>query len=658
MGRSELVGFSLVPDVMHAAPFFLAADGTDIPATRLVQVGERRVLFVAVGSLGERSIGLFPKGATAHRAQKSIAIAQRQAVETRADAVVAIALSSAGETAALRASIFDVVLHLESAKVGALPSLDLVDLRANHLKGLTAGATLARISPYDVTELGLWLSPGGGVETIRLTRHAVVGEGPEAFDALEAQSHRERAGWRPHDDGEALVARADLGDDKTTWTGRDLTRLLGSIVRERAGVELSIVAVLEEPLPVDGKVPVALARRWLSKNGRMRRTTMKGDQLSKIFAALSTGTLANRFYVNGGSRSAGTVGERPIARLESYSVVFSPELVGALQAVGLSIEADDVEPMPFVSEVIDGALQAGIDADTADRALAHADGVPDHVFIAELADVELSTSLHRIQGNEGFSQVRDSRVLTPNYWAIGINGRATLAYDGPLNYSALVATSQLSRQEQQNGDALVLQEARDMLLFEAESRLLMKRFLDSSPRFTPEPGLRVSFQTEWTPNLVTDEAGVTTEQPRRAELRGFLGITLRPTPLFDELRAGAIVENDFASVQSGALEWGGEAALRGSYELWRLRVSLESYARGYVPDPANDTPDDLLGVGQAIVRVSLPVVFGLRLGLFADAYVAFGKLAALRGPTTSLILGASLGYGERLKWIPFQPGSF
>lgn len=657
MGRSELVALSNAPAIVKALPTLVAAENIDIPSHRLVTVDKTRVLFVAVGGLGRQAKGLLPAGATAHSTEKSVAMAQKLATAENADVVVGIALSSAGERAALRAAIFDVVIHLTSRKVGGLPAQDLIDVRRNHAAGTGASATLVRHSRSDLTEIRLWRSQRGGLETISIGRTPIVGEGPEAADALEAIVERnKRRGWMAHE-GEGLVARGALGDSQEVWTGKDLTRLLGSLIRTKTNADMSIIAVLEDPLAVEGQIPLPLARSWLSTDGRLRRTKVNGETLAQIFDALSSVGLDGRFYVNGASRSSKTVRERPIVPLEHYTIVYSPELAPALQERGVKIQADALaedEKLPYVGKLVSGALFEGVDQQRAQDALDNADGVAEHVFVAELADVALSTSLHRIQGNENFDQVRDSRVLTPNYWAIGINGRATLAYDGPYNYSGLVASSQFSRQEQEGDGKVVIQEARDTLLLEAESRLLLKRVFDSSPRFTPEPGLRVSYQTEWTPNLVEEEDGTVTEQKRRSELRGFAGVTLRPTPLFEEIRAGAIVENDFASEAAGALEWGGEAALRGSYALWKLQISVESFLRGYVPDPANDTPDDLLLVGQAITRVELPVVFGLRLGVFADAYLAAGKVAEVRGPTTSLIVGASLSYGERLKFVPFR----
>lgn len=657
MGRSELVALANAPATVRELPTVVAADNMQMPTHRMMTLGKTRVLVVAVGGLGRQAKGLLPKGASPHATAKSVALAQELAAKENADVVVGIALSSAGERAALRASIFDVVLHLTSSKVGGLPAQDLIDVRRNHAAGTGASATLVRHSRSDVTEIKLWRSERGGLETLSIGRTPIVGEGPEAADALVAiQERNARRGWVAHE-GEGLVARGKLDGNARAWTGTDLTRLLGSLIRTTTNADMAIISVLEDPLAVEGRIPLALARSWLSTDGRLRKTRVSGEKLAEIFQALSVGGLDGRFYVNGASRSSKTVRERPIVALEHYDIVYSPELAPALQERGVKIEADELaddERLPHVGKLVQGALLAGIGEEQAQDALDNADGVAEHVFVAELADVALSTSLHRIQGNENFGQVRDSRVLTPNYWAIGINGRATLAYDGPYNYSALVASSQFSRQEQEGDGKIVIQEARDTLLFEAESRLLLKRLLDSSPRFTPEPGLRVSYQTEWTPNLVEDADGTVTEQKRRAELRGFAGVTLRPTPLFEEVRAGAIVENDFASDAAGALEWGGEAALRGNYTFWKLQISVESFLRGYIPDPENDTPDDLLVVGQAITRVELPVVFGLRLGLFADAYLAAGKVPEVRGPTTSLIVGASLSYGERLKFVPFR----
>lgn len=661
-GRAELAALAQDPRVLDEGPYVVAAEPTEgaqgklrlPPGSRAVEVSGRRLLFVALGDVGGRARALLPRGARALSAGETLERAGRAAARGRADLVLGVALSSEGADAALTSSTFDGVLHLASSRLAALPAVDDIDLRGNHRARLHAGAGLVRVSSADVTEVSYWFDETGRVERLRIERHPIVDEGPEAADALAALAERE-ATSAGADLSRGLPARALVDARSTTWTREDLDAVSGSVARASTHAEVSLLPRAPEPLPVEGPVPFALARSWLRERARVVVIELRGSALERVYAMARGGAFAARFSLGGGDPSSGTVAERPLAPLESYRLVASREALEALEQLGVVIAVPDealAAARPLGSLVAD-ELASGLTALDAAALLEGAKGRAVPAFFFELTDVAVSLSMANVEGNAGLGAVRDARVQTPDNVSLGVNGRAALLYDGPLFAGGLIGTSQFSRTTLTAADGSeTVQEPRDQLLVETDLRFQLPRVLGTSPAFTPLPNARLSYETEWTPNVVKGEDGADVEQPRRSELRGLLGASLRPAPWLNELRVGLILENDFAAQKQGSLEWGAEVALSGAWRLGAVQLKLDSYARGYAPDPAHDTPDDVGLVMQTIGRVELPAFFDLNVSLFADAYMLWGKLPETRGPVTSVIFGAALSYGHRSKWLP------
>jgi hypothetical protein len=652
VGRSELAVRAFAPDLLDGAPYLVGAEGGGLPASlATIEVGERKVLLSAIGGMPARMRALLPRGARALSADKSVIAASQAAVREQPELVMGVATSDEGERAGLDAAAFDAVFRLSEAGT-PLMTVDDVDLTRNHDAGLHTGPALIRIVPGDVTEVRLWMGASGQLERMRIDRYPVVGDGPRAADAQAAVMEHQGVVMRS-----GLPSRRKMRGKNNAWNGGELSQLRAELVRRELDVEIALLQAVPSPVPVEGEVPAPLVRAWLSDPSRAMTTWLRGVELNKVFGAMKK-LGSTRFAVAGANLSAGTVAERGIAPLEYYRVAITPWVIDqvGLEGVKVTVEEDGLKDAPSVSFLIEGSLPRLVDEDFCLDLLDAAGGESVHAFFFEVSNLALSGSLHGIRGNEDLAAVRDSRIQTPNNFAIGVNGRIGAFYEGPWNSLGVFGESQLDHVSRFAADRTrTVTETRDVLLFEADLRLKLVELIpwDRAAIVVPRPTARLTYQTEWTPNFtIVDGAAV--YQPRRSELRGLIGFGVSPQPWLKDLRLGVLIENDFATTTAGALEWGGEAAISGQWAYEVFRFNLDAFVRAYAPDPARDTADDVGLVTQMIARVEVPVIFDIGLSGFVDLYAARGKTAATHGPTGSVIVGAAVTYGQRLKWVPFR----
>lgn len=659
-GRAELAAFAADAQILGFGPYVsplaskTRAEGAALPPiSRLVPIGDHPVLFTALGGLGDRAEALLPDDIEVLSAQATIADVGERAKASQVGLAIGLALSSESAYAALSSSLFDGVIHLASSKLAALPTVDDIDLTRNHAAGLHAGPGLIRISSADVTEAYFWFDATGRIERLRIERHPIVDSGPEPEDAVAVLA--------PKDTGLGasirLPARTSAGaGEANSYTAADLDALCGRIVRIDRNAELSILPRAAEPLPVLGDIPLSLLLGWVPARSRVVTAQLSGTQLDVIWRAFDDEEVAARFVLSGASRKKKTIAARPVYPTEHYTLALTLEVLEALEQRGIavSVPAQERVSAPTLRDLLSSALPH-LDASTLASLQAETAGVAEPTLVAELTDVAITLSSTAVSGAAPFVAVRDARVQTPNSVSLGLQGKASLLYEGPWVSSGLMASTQFSRTSQTLPDQTeVVLEQRDSILLEWDNRLRLSGLFAGGAPWLPAPSLRLGYQTEWTPNVIVDADGKSMEQPRRSELRGLLGASFEPAPWLREFRVGVILENDLASAMTGGLEWGAESAASGQWNLGVLTAKIETLVRGYFPDPAFDTSDDIGLLWQTIGRVELPPVLGLTLSLVADNYMLWGKLPETFGPAQSLILGASLSYGARGKWLPLR----
>ncbi len=669
MGRAELGAVVADPALLDGAPYVVAADwgaaSTRPEVVREADLAEHRLAFVALGELGTRARALLPSGARALSSAETAAVAGAVSAEGNASFVVGIGVSAEGVEDALSSGNFDAVMSLTGGRVAALAAVDDIDLRENHRQNLHAGPTLIRASAADVGEVFVWLDPTGRVERIRTVRHAVIDDGAEADDARAAldEQVRRTTNTRVMRSGAALAQvglppRSDVGDGQgrsgpgpaaRAWTGADLDWLRGALLRDALGAELSLLPHGPRPVSVHGAVPPELALAWLSQRAAVSTTRIRGGDLAKVFDAIKKGSLD--VVVTGADAPAGTVAQRPLNLLEWYLVALPREVAASLDRLGVAHD-DSASAAASVDDVVARALGEGLDAERCARLMRGHAGAAVHAFFVDVADVAGSVTAQTAVGEAALVPVHDARLSAPDALAFAVDGVVRLGYDGPQTFVTLIGTNRYARTTLDDGDTVIEKELRDQALLEAELGLQLARLLQTSPTLTPLPLLRLAYESEWTPAEIVGDDGSVVVLPRSSKVRGFVGAVITPLPILDRVRLGGVIQNDLVAVKKG-IDVGAEAAIEGNWKVWGTRLHLDSFARAFLPDPVRDGDDELGLVSQTVGRVDIALFGDVRLSLFADAYVASGKLESTRGPAWSVITGASLGSATRIKFLPF-----
>lgn len=626
----------------------IKAGHSNPPLVRRVSLGQTSILFAAIGRedpFTTRAWSASEESAVLNRTLKAVRAEQRR---EPAALIVALASDATGKELALSSGTFDAVVYLSSKETLALPGKDIINLTNNHDSRLHATPGLVRVSSSDISEVVFSLDRAGQLEELEISRHPIVDTGNTAVDVHQVMKtyHDAFAGEQP------LPARALLGGERRYWSKDELSRLRGQWVREAMSTEVSIVASISDVAPVAGPVPRPLVLAWLEDDDKIFRLSLSGHQAKQILKAFSSAD--DSFTIVGATAKDQKVALRPVDPLESYDFAISERAIEFLNARAIQVnrKAQNYALLSDVSQIVRDNLIGNAAASHVHDALDASRSTMNHVLFIELRDINLNASFHQILGNEGMDQVPNTRIQTPNQYAIGLDGKLATGYDGPWVRFGLFGTSQFFRTTQLDSKGLeTIQESRDRLLLEGESRFKSAAFFSKHPLWLPSPNMRLSYETEWTPNVSAADPDETL--PRRSELRGLAGFGMTPKPWMRDLRLGLLIEKDFATTeQAGSLEWGAEAAWSGQWPVGKLRFELDGFVRGYAPQPEFDTPDDTLVTAQTIARVKMPVFLGLNLSLFADSLILMGKTENTRGPATSVIIGVTVGYGKRLKWHP------
>jgi hypothetical protein len=617
---------------------------------RRVKLGDSELIFVAVDLYGAAD----EDSSNTYRHEKNLFAATQmlraELSQSPADIVIGLSTTIDGKEHALSSGLFDLVVHLAGQQQLALPSEDTIDMSDNHANKLHATPGLVRVSSGDVTEVQISIPQQERVERIHIRRYPIVGQGEQAKDVVEYQQKNQQVAL--HSAG--LPDRSFLGGNITHWRGSELSGLRGQWMRSALGAEIAITRATANPALVRGPIPKRLAQSWLTDNTRALALALPGKTLKELLKILGTRSDHN-FMVVGATTGDQKVAFRNIDPLENYRVAISLDAIAYAKKQGLSLPVtkEDIQKGIPLSKIVETQLGSKENLSLVESNLVASQNHVNHLFFLELRDVNLNASFHQIMNNEEMGGIIDARAQLPNQYALGIDGRLATGYDGPWLRLGLFGQSQFFRTTQIDQDQQeTAQETRDVLLFEGESRFKPQAFFQQHPNWIPSPNLRLSYETEWTPNQQVVD-GIETELPRRAELRAGLGFGLSPKPWLNDFRLGFLLEKDFAAAdQNGSLEWGAETAWAGLWPVGVFQFQLDGFLRGYAPQPDLDTADDVFVVAQTVARLKIPAFMGLNLSLFADSYVLVGKTQANRGPAVSLILGVTLGYGKRLKWLP------
>jgi hypothetical protein len=411
----------------------------------------------------------------------------------------------------------------------------------------------------------------------------------------------------------------------------------------------------QDALSIPGAMPRMLVYERLKINDTLHIYSLNGSQLD----ALTQITSDNLSF--GGLRvSDKTVWGRPLGSKKTYYRVVMPSGVALLDSVQkvLGTTPNQAPSNLYMRNVLLQDLEALVAKPEPEKALAEQMRPRWHqkqtLFTLGLDDLQLNVSGYNAYNNQDYTQVRETRVISPNSFNFG--GRTRL-YGGLDNQwmgwtNAIQAKYEglsIIDQSQKNNAGEALQrftETQDDLLFSSELQLRLFKFLLFDTQIPLTPFLEGVYDTEFTPTVNKDTQ---LQNPLQSELRGVFGLSIPAGPRLKTFKTGLALRRDFNVPNN--LEGGVDLKLVHEQPInTGLTWQNDLDARYFLPSP-NDNASSLGLTAQWVSALRLSLTDNLSLRFFADAYLFQGKLPETSQLGASVILGVGLGY-DRL-WKPF-----
>jgi hypothetical protein len=445
-------------------------------------------------------------------------------------------------------------------------------------------------------------------------------------------------------------------------------RMVANVLRASTGAEVAIARVMPMRTLTFGPVSQLAMESWLETGDRLVQTTLSGKALKALAAKdAASARLAFSGYDPATQKVAGyALNDDELYLVTTTDQVARHALYGdAFAKRPLSerwLRHPDGWARPYAEgertelrEMIlaywkalkarhAGAFDAGYLKEYR-AALASGDQWAAPRWAIALDDGQLLLNSFQNRNNQPFSQVRNTRVNTPNSFALGGKGKLAVVYDGPDVAWENRIKSIYRRATLTQSGAEVTQETDDEIVLTSEARLRALQ-MPLSPNAALLPFVNTNFTTEFTPGQLN---GV--DKPRRAELNGIAGLILNPGFGLKEVRAGAVLKNDLAN--PGALEPGVQAIAiyeQKVSDAWPAIARAGLDVTHYFATPT-DKPDRLGLLADLTAGLTIPLWDHFSFTVSGDYFMFRGKV-----PTTD-VLGSSLdvkiGLGYALGFKPF-----
>jgi hypothetical protein len=452
-----------------------------------------------------------------------------------------------------------------------------------------------------------------------------------------------------------------LDDEERTpghlwFTPQLFSNVVASLVREATAAEVAIVrAVPYLPVSTPGAVLREYVLGWASTTESLHLYDLTGAQLKAIVqlgldGVVMSGVDGEELLVNG----------RDLADGDSYRVAMG----SAVAATIARLLGDATPDTKFVLErgrarasskgrvlrlrdVVLAALEQARRDDPRFSAAYRArfrkwlapggrEIVP--LWILRAESLTFSFSNHaNLPGSawRDYPGVRETRVVTPNSYTLGLKGALSATYDSARFAWETRGAFELARTVifvGGKGDEPQILKSADDIVASTELRLkLIGLDLGSKKQVSLVPYFNVAFDTEFTPtqNLVTGET-----YPHQKELLGGAGIVTYPGQTLQEVRLGGLVRSDFAATRAmvdGGLTFG----TRASFSFWRARFGLGATLRYFFPRK-DDTEERLGLIVQGEAKLEVAVVRSVGIVLGADLFLFRPKVMTATDPATNL----------------------
>ncbi len=410
----------------------------------------------------------------------------------------------------------------------------------------------------------------------------------------------------------------------------------------------------QDALSVPGAMPRMLVYERLKLNDTLHMYTLNGDQLKALSQITS-----EKLTFGGLRTSDNTVWGRPLGGKKVYYRVLMPSGVARLSAVQQVLQgAPNQAPRDIylrnvlLKELEQLAQQPDTAAQLAQR-MRPRWHEKQTLFTLGLDDLQLNISGYNAVNNQAYTEVRETRVISPNSFNFGARTRLYSGLDNPwmgwtnaiqAKYEGLSVVDVTATDA---GERFT--ENQDDLLFSSELQLRLFKFSLFDAQLSLTPFLEGFYDTEFTPTLNAD-----TQQrnPLQSELRGVFGLSIPGGDRLKTFKTGLALRRDFNvpnNLEGGVdLKFVHEQPVNSALT-WHNDLD----ARYFLPSP-NDNASSLGLTAQWVSSLRLSLTDNLSLRFFADTYVFQGKLPATSQLGASFILGVGLGY-DRL-WKPvYEP---
>lgn len=278
------------------------------------------------------------------------------------------------------------------------------------------------------------------------------------------------------------------------------------------------------------------------------------------------------------------------------------------------------------------------------------------LFSLQLNNFQLNLSGYNALNNDEYSEVRETRVISPSSLTFGGKSDFSLGWDNEFfgfsnsvqakyeGLSVLETKPDASAQKR-------FTENQDDLVFSSELEMRFFEFPLFDTQIALVPFLEGIYDTEFTPTVNQDTQAL---NPRQSEVRGVLGLSIPAGTQLKKFKTGFALRRDFNVPNN--LEAGFD--LKFVHELpinTALKWSNDLDGRYFLPSP-NDNASSLALIAQWVSSLNVSLTENLTLRFFADSYFFQGKLPSNSDPGASVILGVGLGY-DRV-WKPFYEPLF
>ncbi len=421
-------------------------------------------------------------------------------------------------------------------------------------------------------------------------------------------------------------------------------RMVTNIMSRETKADLAVSYNVPREWDILGPISRDTVSSWLRTGDAVQVVTLTGLELQPVVARLARQFKAEDWpasqvlFVSGLDPVTGILRGRALDPRESYRVAVTESVLTGRELAD-AFANKRVEPgRPLLRSMVMDALE---------REKEGPSGAVDYVetmlednstrvvprwklFVNQLSlaasSYNNSTNINR------FKDTRESRVTQQANMQYTIKTNLAVLYDAAsfawenklrLEYGKLIARNDTNA----NGipDERIAQETLDDIVVSSELRLNALQFGTIGDVLRVVPFVQAAYDTEFTP--------ATADSRRQSLARGIAGLVFFPGPRLREIRAGFLVQEDFAQPSPYDLNYGLAAGYTIVFPIFQqLRLESTLDLRYLLPD-SHDLPSDIGFYALDVTRVLWPF-WQQKLSFFVSA-----DIVVVRGKSDEVLLG-------------------